>query len=388
MAGGSIYLDHAATTPVHPEVTAAMEVAQREGFANPSSLHAAGRRAKLLLEDARERIVAALGGRPTGPGRDRLVFTSGATEANRLAILGLAAGSPGRAVFVSARDHSSVRLAARELADRGWTLVDQPLTAAGSLRDTGALPSGGGVLAGTLVCGQTGVRDDLAGLRDRPGRPTGLAVHVDATQAIAFDAPRFEDLPVESLACAAHKIGGPRGIGALVVRPDLRLAPLQPGPQESGLRGGTEPVALAVGFARACELAVADRRADAERIAALRARLEAGAAAAWPDAVVVGRSADRAPHIATIAFPGCDRQALVMAADLEGLCCSTGTACASGSGEPAPALVAAGLPAEIVRSAVRFSLGRGTTATDIDDAVTILQRILSRGRPTGRGGSP
>ena len=336
MAGGSIYLDHAATTPVHPEVTAAMEAAQREGFANPSSLHAAGRRAKRLLEEARERIVMALGGRPTGPGRDRLVFTSGATEANRLAILGLAAGSPGRAVFVSARDHSSVRLAARELADRGWTLVDQPLTAAGSLRDTGALPSGGGVLAGTLVCGQTGVRDDLAGLRDRPGRPTGLAVHVDATQAIAFDAPRFEDLPVESLACAAHKIGGPRGIGALVVRPGL----------------------------------------------------EAGAAAAWPDAVVVGRSADRAPHIATIAFPGCDRQALVMAADLEGLCCSTGTACASGSGEPAPALVAAGLPAEIVRSAVRFSLGRGTTATDIDDAVTILQRILSRGRPTGRGGSP
>jgi cysteine desulfurase len=179
---------------------------------------------------------------------------------------------------------------------------------------------------------------------------------------------------------APHKFGGPRGIGGLVIRYNTAIDPVQAGPQETGLRGGTEPVALAAGFAAALDMAVAERAGVAARLAALRDHFETGvldrARALGNAAVVIGASACRAPHISTIAFPGHDRQALAMAADLAGLCCATGTACASGSTEPAPALVAARLPAEVVRGAVRFSFGSATTIDDVDRAITVLASLL------------
>jgi cysteine desulfurase len=184
------------------------------------------------------------------------------------------------------------------------------------------------------------------------------------------------------MACAPHKFGGPRGIGALVIRAGSTLEPQAPGTQELGMRGGTEAVALAVGFARSLELADAERTVEAGRLATLRATLEdrlaAAAAAAGFEARVVGGTAPRAPHIATISFPGLDRQALVMAADLEGLCLASGTACASGSATPAPALVAMGLPAAVALGAVRISLGRTTTEDDVTEAVDRLGRVFRR----------
>lgn len=395
MPAESLYLDHAATTPLRPEVADAMDRAQAEAFANPSSQHAAGRRAKKILEDARDRILSAIGGRMSATARDRVVFTSGASEANRLAILGRFGVVPG-AVATSARDHASLRLAAAGAGERGWKVAHLALDHEGRL-DPSALASwlaasasaAECLLATTLVCGQSGSVERIAAIITECG--SRARVHTDATQAIGTEDVSFANLQVATLTLAPHKFGGPRGIGGLVVRHDHPLAPLLPGTQETGLRGGTEPVALAAGFATALDLAVAERAATRRRLAALRDDLETGmlraARACGLSALVVGSEAARAAHLATIAFPGCDRQALVMAADLAGLCCSTGSACSSGSSEPAPALVAMGLPLDVVAGAVRFSVGRETTADDVDRAVELFRNVLAAATSTGRSSS-
>ena len=377
-----IYLDHAAATPLDARVVEAIERASAEAFANPSSPHAAGRRARAALEDARDRVVALLGGRATGGMRDRLIFTSGATEANRLGMLGTAGATPGT-VAVSPRDHGSLLAAADDLAARGWRLVRLPLAADGSTLEAAVRlagsTSGRMLVSTTLVCGQTGLRESLAAVAGAGVGPR-LLVHADATQAAAWDPLDFAALPVTSLALAPHKFGGPRGIGGLLVRGGLDIAPLTPGPQELGLRGGTEAVSLAVGFATALEIAVAIRAEAAGRVAELRERFEtefvAVAARHGFAAVVVGRDAERAAHIATVAVRGCDRQTLVMACDLAGICLATGTACASGSSDPSPAVAALDLPDWVARSAVRASLGATTTPADVATAMHRLDAVF------------
>ena len=391
-----VYLDHAAATPLEAEVAAAMAEAAATAFANPSSPHAAGRVAKRLLEDAREQIVAALGGRVGGPARDRLVFTSGATEANRLGLLGLA-GRPRLPqttglVAISARDHSSLVSAADELGRARWQVVELPLAASGAVDPAGlgtlaetcpkASPR---LLAVTTVCGQSGTSDPLPGGAALAG--DGWLIHADATQAVAWDEINFAASPWATLALAPHKFGGPRGIGGLVVRHGIDVSPQTPGPQELGLRGGTEAVTLAVGFARALELAAATRADERARVAALRDKLEQGLVAAAGDsgidAVVVGAGAPRAPHVSLVALAGLDRQAVAMAADLAGVCLATGTACASGSAEPPPILAALGLPERFRGGAIRLSLSRGSTAGDVEQAIARLGAVLHR-----LGGTP
>jgi len=384
----SIYLDHAAATPMHPEVASAIAEAQGVAHANPSSQHTLGRAARRLLEDARERIVAALGGSGGGSGRglhrDRLVFTSGASEANHLAVLGMTAASATVGeVFFSRRDHPSSVNAALVASRQGWRLRELALdsaegtaSAAVSAGECDGQSGGPRIVSLTLVCGQTGSIEDLPS----PDNASSTLFHVDATQAVGLMPVVFQALSAATLAVAPHKFGGPRGIGALLIRGDVAIAPVQAGPQEYGLRGGTEAVPLAVGFARSLELAVADRDQAAHRVACLRDRLESRLVAAARQvgiqAVVIAAGARRCPHIATIAFPGLDRQALAMAADLAGVCLATGTACASGSSEPAPALVAMGLDVEVVRGAVRLSVGRTTTEADVDQAAERLAPLL------------
>ena len=387
-----IYLDHAAATPMHPEVASSIAEAQGVAHANPSSQHALGRAARRLLEDARERIVAALGGSGGGSGRglarDRLVFTSGASEANHLAVLGMTAASATVGeVFFSRRDHPSSVNAALVASRHGWRLRELALDSAGgtasaavSAGECDGQSAGPRIVSLTLVCGQTGSIEDLPS----PDNASSTLFHVDVTQAVGLMPVVFHALSAATLAVAPHKFGGPRGIGALLIRGDVAIAPVQAGPQEYGLRGGTEAVPLAVGFARAIELAIADRDQAAHRVACLRDRLEsrlvAAARQAGIPAVVIAGGARRCPHISTIAFPGLDRQALAMAADLAGVCLATGTACASGSSEPAPALVAMGLEAEAVRGAVRLSVGRTTTEADIDQAVDrLMPLVIPRG---------
>jgi cysteine desulfurase len=398
-----VYLDHAAATPLAAEVAAAMQEAAAVAFANPSSPHAAGRAAKRILEDARERVLGLLGCRTSGPHRDRLVFTSGATEANRLGILGLAGewaeappvdATAGRSpaggwIAISARDHASIRLAAGELAGRGWTLVDAPLSAAGSLDGnamSAALSQSAAaarrILAVTTVCGQTGIREDVGDLEDLLPFNGGVLVHADATQATGWDAVDFAGSPWDTLTLAPHKFGGPRGIGGLVVRGGVSLVPIVPGSQELGLRGGTEAVPLAAGFARALELATAERVAATERLGSLRQQLEAGvvaaARAAGFETLVVGAAAPRAPHVTLVAVADVDRQAVAMAADIEGVCLATGTACASGSSQPPAILAALGVPPRYQTGGLRLSLGRGTTPADVETAVAALVRVFAR----------
>ncbi len=388
----SVYLDHAAATPLDPEVAAAIAAAQTVAHANPSSQHSLGRAARSMLEDARDRIVAVLGGRSGPAHRDRLVFTSGASEANHLAILGMAAAAPapGRC-FWSRRDHASSGSAVQALVRRGWSLHEATLdpvdgTAAAALVVAACAEDANRpqIASLTFVCGQTGSIEDLAAVVARPfaaGRHP-LLVHIDATQAAGLMAIDFQALPAATLSLAPHKFGGPRGIGGLLIRGDVAIEPVQAGTQEQGLRGGTEPVPLAVGFARAMELASADREQAARRLAGLRDRLEGkllnvARDAGIPAVAIAAGAIRRCPHIATLAFPGFDRQALAMAADLAGVCLATGTACASGSSEPAPALVAMGLAPDLVRSTVRLSVGRTTTEADIDQAVARLVPLLT-----------
>lgn len=391
VASAPVYLDHAAATPLHPEVAAAIAEAQALAHANPSSQHALGRAARSLLEDARERIVAVLGGRGVGVDRDRLVFLSGASEANQLAIRGMAdaAGRTGE-VWFSRRDHPSSVNATLAVGRQGWRLRELGLddtsgTAVAALvAANGASKADGPRIAVlTLGCSQTGSLEDMAALAGLVSHPRGrgdILLHVDATQAAGFLPLEFHGSRAATLALAPHKCAGPRGIGGLLIRGGVAIEPVQAGTQEQGLRGGTEAVPLAVGFARAVELAAADRDHASRHVAGLRDRLEArllnAARRAGIPAVAIAAAAPRCPHISTLVFPGLDRQTLAMAADLAGVCLATGTACASGSSEPAPALVAMGLPPEMVRSAVRLSVGRTTTETDIDQAVERLAPLL------------
>jgi cysteine desulfurase len=377
-----IDLDAAATTPLRAEAAEALARAHAEAFGNPSSPHAAGRLAKRVLEDCRERMLTLLGGR-RGRGGDRLVFTSGATEANGLALLGLASGGSGCCGF-SSRDHSSVVMAARSLAARGWQVAELPLEPDGTLDLKGVAfdqpVCGLRLLATTLVCGQTGTIEDLDAVFGAV--PRGTLLHVDATQAVRCVEVTFSTMPAATLTLAAHKIGGPRGIGALVLRGDVALEALVPGPQEFGLRGGTEPVPLVAAFTAALEASVTERRLEYARLASLRDGFETGivaaARAAGLEPRVVAGESRRSPHISLVAFPGVDRQAVVMAADLEGVCCATGTACASGSSDPSPAVTAMGLSDAVARSAVRFSFGRDTSQADVAEAIERLGRVLHR----------
>lgn len=386
-----IYLDHAATTPLGPEAAEAMERAQADAFANPSSPHAAGRRAKQSLEDSRERILELLGATASGRHRDRLVFTSGATEANRLGILGMATAaampqprdrSPGT-IFVSPRDHASILSAAATAADRGFQIRSLPLSSTGIPDRTplGERHAAGSctIATATVACGQTGIVDDP---RLLAAEHPHVLVHADATQSAAWIDVPFRDLGVSAMTVAPHKFGGPRGIGGLVVAHGRPIDPVAAGPQESGLRGGTEPVVLAAGFAAAFAAAVGRRQEELAKITAIRdgfeRRLLEAARQCGIGAVVIGGDARRSPHISTISFPGLDRQAIVMAADLEGIACSTGTACSSGSAEPAPAIAAMSPSPQIVRGAVRFSFGAASTPEEVERAVERMTAVLHR----------
>lgn len=404
-----IYFDHAAATPLRPEAAEAMARAESDAFANPSSPHAAGRRAKRLLEDSRERILLLLGGNPCGHLRDKFVFTSGATESNRLGLLGMAVATNARRpptadgcgrILVSARDHAGIHAAAAAAVDRGFRVESLPLTGGGipdrsgfrAALDRPAANLPATIATVTVVCGQSGIVEHPAAVAaDLPG----IVLHADATQSVGWLDLPFRECGVATMAVAAHKFGGPRGIGGLVVRHGRPIEPIAAGSQESGLRGGTEPVALAAGFVAALEAVDAERRAATARITGLRDRFEreivAAARAMAIDAEVAGGGRERAPHISTIFFPGLDRQAVVMAADLAGVACATGAACSSGSSEPAPALLAMPFPPGHAQSAVRFSFGTTTTDHDIDEGLRRLSRILADvagGGGIGRLGRP
>ncbi len=366
----SIYLDNNATTPLLPEVADAMREAALCYPANPASQHRAGQAARRALEQARERISQILGAKTTGMDADRLYFTSGGTEANNLAILGLLAGQLPGHFITSAIEHPSLLGPAAELERRGWQVTRIGATEDGidnidefiaSLRDDTRLVS---IMAAN---NETGVLQPLAEI-SKLCAAHNIPFHTDAAQWVGKLPMGFHD-QFDALSFAAHKFHGPVGIGALLLRGDVAISPqLFGGHQQNAVRPGTESVALAVGMQVAFEawhLAGATR---GQRLTAMRNEFESLICAAIPAATVIGWNAPRLPNTSNIAFPGVDRQAFFLALDTAGVACSTGSACASGSSKPSPVLLAMGLKRELVEGALRFSFGALSTEEDAQEA--------------------
>jgi cysteine desulfurase len=379
----SICLDHNATTPTRPEVVEVMTRCYAEGLGNPASQHQPGQQARRALEEARERIAEILGANLTAPQPDRLVFTSGGTEANNLAVLGISraraaqVGSPRHnQIIISAVEHASVIEPAEHLLEQGWRLDTLGVSPDGAVLVEQLAPLlGESTRLVSVMLGnhETGVLQPVAELAAICSQ-TGVPLHTDAVAAVGKVPVHFRGLGVAAMSVAAHKFQGPLGIGALLLRHGVPVAPLLfGGHQQQGLRPGTESVALAVGMRTALELWRQEQEEHRRRLTALRERFEAELKAGYPEAVVHGQAAPRLPHTTNIAFPGLDGQVLLVALDMSGVACSVGSACASGSTELSPTLRAMGLANGIVASSLRFSLGVTTTEAEIDEAV---RRIL------------
>jgi cysteine desulfurase len=373
----SVYLDHNATTPLDPAVLEAMLPWLSAQFGNASSRHEYGRAARKAIDDARNRVAAAVGAHPT-----EVVFTSGGSEANNLFIKGGAAFFKPGTLAISAVEHPCVARPAGQLARLGWRLLELGVDADGRL-DTqtfvDALDQRPRLVSVMLANNETGVVQDVSSLADR-ARTSGALFHSDAVQAfgkIPVDFRRLNGAGVHALTLSAHKIGGPKGAGALVVDKRLEIEPLiAGGGQERGLRSGTENVAAIVGFGVAAEL-VAQRMASASVfLAGLRNRLEEGLVSLG--ARLFASGAERLPNTTYFSLANLDGETLVAQLDRAGYAVASGAACSSANPEPSHVLRAMGVPAEIARGAVRVSLGTGNSAEQIDGFLVSLRDTVAR----------
>lgn len=377
-----VYLDHAATTPVRAEVLEAMLPFYGPRFGNPSSMHAWGREARTALDEARERVARCI-----GASADEVCFTSGGTEADNIAVLGAwrARRDGGRnAIVASPIEHKAVLGAVHQAAREGAEERLVAMTAAGVVDETSfaALVGTDTVIASVMwVNNEIGTIQPIQRLAER-ARATGALFHTDAVQAFGKIAIDVSKTPVDVLSISGHKIGAPKGVGAAFIRRGTAIEPLfHGGSQDRGRRPGTENVAYAVGFARAAELAVAEREAECARLTALRTRLEAAILARVPDAVVHGRNApERAPHILNLSVSGTDSESMLIALDLRGIGCSAGSACQSGSITPSHVLTAIGVPFELAAAAIRMSLGALTTDEAIDRVTQVFPALVEKAR--------
>lgn len=375
-----IYLDHAATTPLRAEVASAMIEALAEGAYNPSSLHAEGRRARAVVDAARDRIAGVLGVR-----RQEVVFTGSGTEADNLAVLGAsraaaATGSPRRHVVLPATEHKAVLNAAGQLAREGFELSFVPVDEDGVVTEAAlerALRPDTLLVSVAYANNELGVVQPVARLAER-AHAAGALFHTDAVQAPGWLPVRVPELGADLLSLSAHKLFGPKGVGLLVARRELALEPvLYGGGQEFGRRSGTENVAGIAGFAVALELAESERAERVPRVAALRECLEGGILAGIPDVRINARAAPRLAHVSNVSFANVTSEALLARLDLEGIAVSGGSACASGVLEPSHVLTALGLDRRWLEGAVRFSLGPATTAAHIDRVLAVLPKLVA-----------
>jgi cysteine desulfurase len=369
-----IYLDHAATTPVRPEARAAMEPYLGPRFGNAASGHAAGRAARAALEEARERVAACVGARPM-----EIVFTSGGTEADNLAVLGHWRAT-GSAMVVSAIEHSAVREAAAQAAREGARLTtiavrEDGLVDVDALSE--ALDSGPALVSVMWGNNEVGTLQPMEAIAEAC-RTAGATFHTDAVQAVGHVPVSVADAGCDLLAISAHKFGGPHGMGVLYVRRGTPLAPLiRGGGHENGLRAGTSNVAGAVGLAAALEAATADLAAEHSRLAGLRDRLQAALLATVDGLHVIAGAAPRLPHILSVGVDATAPDVLLPSLDLAGLAVSAGSACRTGAAAPSPVLVAMGVEHDAF---IRFSLGWITTEHDIDAAAVAFAEVIGRVR--------
>lgn len=379
----SVYLDHAATTPVRPEVLEAMlPYLGVEAFGNPSSAHRVGRAARAGVEEAKRRVAEALHVEP-----NQVIFTSGGTEADNLAIIGSALAAKDHGghfrVAVSATEHKAVLAAAHAVKHLGGDEIILPVDSDGLVDERAvedALRRGVAIVSVMWVNNEVGTVQPIAKLAARC-REAGVAFHSDAVQAFGKVPVDLAEVPVTFLTISGHKIGAPKGIGALIVRDRHALeAIIHGGGQQFGIRPGTENVPGIVALGRAAELAAKEQSTTAARVAKLRDDLEARFLAAVPDAVVNGRNAPRAPQTVSFSIPGADGEALLMHLDLAGIACSGGSACSTGSVDPSHVLTAMGIARDMGSAALRFSLGRESTTEDVDALIEAMPKVVAKVR--------
>ncbi|UZR27812.1 cysteine desulfurase family protein [Methylococcus mesophilus] len=368
-----IYFDHNATTPLDGRVLEAMLPYLKSCHGNPSSLHRPGRIARDAVETARAQVAALTGAAPT-----QVVFTSGGSEANNLAIKGLAWSlKPGR-ICIGATEHPSVAAPARFLRSQGWECRTLPVDAQGVIEDFALAETAENppdIVAVMLANNETGVVQDVARIA-AVARNSGAWLHCDAVQAAGKTPLSFPQTGAHLMSLSGHKIYGPKGTGALIVAPSVPLTPLiHGGEQEKGLRGGTENVAAIVGFGKAAELAAAELEEHGRRLRRLRDILERGIET-LPGTMVFAHAAERLPNTLQFAVAGYDGETLVMLLDRHGIAVSSGSACASGAREPSPVLLAMGVDPALATGAVRISLGKGNTEAEAEELLSSLGRIV------------
>ncbi len=375
-----IYLDHSATTPVRQEVLEAMLPFFGARFGNPSSTHRWGREARVALDESRERLARAL-----GASADEICFTSGGTESDNLAVIGAwrALRKTRPAIVSTPIEHKAVLAAVHEIEEEGGVARLADVTAQGIVDFASFEAALGDDVA---LCSVMWVNNEIGTVQDIPSfvataKARGALFHTDGVQALGKVAIDLKTLPVDYLSISGHKVGAPKGIGALFVRRGAPITPLlYGGSQDRGRRPGTENVAMSVGFARAVELAVAEREAECARVEKLRDALEAALLAKIPDAVVHGRGAQRAPHVLNISVPGTDSESMLMALDLQGVACSAGSACQSGSIDPSHVLTACRVPHELAAASVRLSLGSLSTDAHVSRVAELFPALIAKAR--------
>jgi cysteine desulfurase len=377
-----IYLDHNASTPLDPRVLEAMLPVLRDGFGNPSSLHWFGQQARAAVDMAREQVAALVGASPA-----EIVFTGSGTEADNMALRGAAAAARElrRKIVYTTIEHHAVMNTAKALAEEGFPVETVRARGDGriDLDDLGAKVDDRTALVAVMFANnETGLVQPIAEVV-RIARAHGALVHCDAVQAAGKIPVDVRALDVDTLALSAHKIYGPKGAGALYVKRGTRLkAFVRGGSQERNRRAGTENVAGIVGLGRAAALAREELASESARLSGLRDRLETHLLA------IAGAQRNgegtRVPNTANLSFAGAEAESLVMALDLAGLAVSTGAACAAGAVEPSHVLRAMGLPVDRVQASLRFSLGRGTSVAEIDEAATRVAEAVEKQRQTRR----
>ena len=371
----NIYLDNNATTPLHPEVLEAMLPGLRENYGNPSSIHSFGRSARVQLDEAREKVARLINAQSS-----EIIFTSGGTEANNLALLGVAFKGKGKKIITSKVEHPSVINPCRQLEEQGVEVHYLDVDGLGRI-DMDDLESqiteSTALISLQHANSETGVLQDIKRASEI-ARNKGVLFHTDAVQSVAKMPFDLKDYPVDLLSISAHKFYGPKGVGALYLRkgtPAL-FSPVCGGNQEKKRRGGTENVAGIMGFGKACELAT-ENMDEASKLADLRDYFQNRVCELIPRTELLGDKANRLPNTLNLGFDGVEGDTLLIALDMEGVAVSTGSACSSGTGLPSSVLRAMGIPDERINSSIRFSLGCSISKLDLDLVVGVLVKAVN-----------
>ena len=373
-----IYLDHNATTPVHPEVMEAMQPYFTEKFGNASSIHQSGREAKSALEDARQKSAELLGCKPS-----ELYFTSGGTESDNFAIKGTAFANrdKGEHIITSSIEHHAVDVSCKFLEKEGFEVTYLPVDSEGFVdpHDLRRALRKDTILVTVMHANnETGVIQDLKSLTSI-AREGGILFHTDAVQATGKIPYRIEDLGCDLLSISAHKLYGPKGVGLIFIKSGTKIQPWnEGGGHERGRRAGTENVAGAVGLAAAMEIAARDMKTETDKMISMTGRFYQLIEERIPDIKLNGSLERRVPNTLNISFRAVEGEAMILSLDLKGVMVSSGSACTSGATEPSHVLKAMGVPPEMAQGSVRFSFGRSNKEDDVEYVVDILAQEVRR----------